>query len=209
MTCVWIIRPGRAILKASLRILFVGVVFKVSNEYPRYALFPHTKLAPGWVIDVASCFEKHRSQIDTRTAPHKTSDEVLEILRPELEQIGFKVEAGKRQSEKLHRPVLFGESGVPRVKYEIDAYQNSNGVVLEVEAGRSIMGNAIFRDIIQMSLMVDATNAVIAMPQVYRYMSSGKSMTNHAYDDGLGILDAIWSSRRLQLPFEGLLLIGY
>ena len=71
------------------------------------------------------------------------------------------------------------------------------------------MGNAIFRDIIQMSLMVDATNAVIAMPQVYRYMSSGKSMANHAYDDGLGILDAIWSSRRLQLPFEGLLLIGY
>src|SRR5207249_8200453 len=129
-------------------------------------------------------------QIDSRSAPHKTSDEVLAVMRPELEKIGFKVEAGKHQSDKIHRPVLFGESGVPRVKYEIDAYQETNGIVLEVEAGRSIMGNAIFRDIIQMSLMVDATNAVIAMPQVYRYMSSGKSMANHAYDDGLGILDA-------------------
>ncbi len=141
-------------------------------------------MAPNWVVDVVSCFEKCKSQIDTGTAPHKTSDEVLEILRPELEQIGFKVETGKRQSEKLHRPVLFGELGIPRVKYEIDAYQSSNGIVLEMEAGRSILGNAIFRDVIQMSLMVDATNAVIAMPLVYRYASSGKTMTNHAYNDG-------------------------
>ncbi len=166
-------------------------------------------MAPNWVVDVVSCFEKCKSQIDTGTAPHKTSDEVLEILRPELEQIGFKVETGKRQSEKLHRPVLFGELGIPRVKYEIDAYQSSNGIVLEMEAGRSILGNAIFRDVIQMSLMVDATNAVIAMPLVYRYASSGKTMTNHAYNDGLEILDAIWSSNRLRLPFEGLLIVGY
>jgi len=57
--------------------------------------------------------------------------------------------------------------------------------------------------------MVDATNAVIAMPLVYRYASSGKTMTNHAYNDGLEILDAIWSSNRLRLPFEGLLIVGY
>ncbi len=93
-------------------------------------------MAPNWVVDVVSCFEKCKSQIDTGTAPHKTSDEVLEILRPELEQIGFKVETGKRQSEKLHRPVLFGELGIPRVKYEIDAYQSSNGIVLEMVDGR-------------------------------------------------------------------------
>ncbi len=171
--------------------------------------FPRTKRPPPWVTDVLGVFARHRNEIDTEHAPHSTSDEVLAILRSDLETAGFKVESGKRQIEKLHRPVLFGEMGTPHVKYEIDAYQEANRIVLEVEAGRSIMGNAIFRDIIQMSLMVDAENAVIAMPQVYRYKSGGKTMTNRAYGDGFGILDAIWSSSRLRLPFEGMLLIGY
>ena len=171
--------------------------------------FPRTKRPPPWVNAVLGVFERHRNEIDTGNAPHSTSDEVLAILRLDLEQVGFKVESGKHQVEKLHRPVLFGEMGAPHVKYEIDAYQEGNKIVLEVEAGRSIMGNAVFRDIIQMSLMVDAENAVIAMPQVYRYKSGGKTMTNRAYEDGLGILDAVWSSDRLLLPFQGMLLVGY
>jgi hypothetical protein len=181
----------------------------MANAYPRYMFFPRTKTPPAWAEEVLGVFRQHRTEIDTKNARHSTSDEVLAMLRPDLEHIGFKVESGKRQSEKLHRPVLFGEMGSHDVKYEIDAYQEANKIVLEVEAGRAIMGNAIFRDIIQMSLMVDADHAVIAMPQVYSYKSGGKTMTNRAYEDGFGILDAIWSSDRLQLPFKGLLLVGY
>jgi hypothetical protein len=181
----------------------------MKGDYPRFTFFPRTARAPQWVPDVIQVFEHQRERIDTRTASHNTSDEVLAILREHLRKIGFKVESGKRQADKLHRPVLFGEMGVSRVKYEIDAFHETNGIVLEIEAGRSIMGNAIFRDIIQMSLMVDANWAVIAMPLQYRYKSGGKIMTNRAYDDGVGILEAIWSSARLRLPFEGLLLVGY
>src|SRR2546422_343551 len=86
----------------------------------RINLFTRTKKPPEWVTKVVIVFEKARERIDTQSAPHKTSDEVLELLRPDLEAIGFKVESGKRQSDKLHRPVLFGEMGIPRVKYEID-----------------------------------------------------------------------------------------
>jgi hypothetical protein len=46
-------------------------------------------------------------------------------------------------------------------------------IALEVEAGRSTMGNAIYRDIVQMSLLVDVDFAVVAVPVAYRYQSGG------------------------------------
>lgn len=38
------------------------------------------------------------------------------------------------------------------------------------------MGNAIHRDLIQASLMVDANFLVLAVPVEYRYLSKGKQM---------------------------------
>lgn len=152
-------------------------------------------------------FAAARERIDTRKAPHKTSNEVLAVLRPGLEKAGFKVESGPRQDQKLHRPVYFTEFGVPDVRYEVDAVHPEHGVVVEVEAGRSVMGNAIYRDIIRMSLMIDADYAVIAMPVEYRFGKKGT--LNKAYEIGVSALNAIWSSERMRLPFKGMLLIGY
>ncbi len=179
----------------------------MTAEYPRFVYFPRTRTPPEWVHDVLGAFESLRSQIDTRKAPHKTSNEVLGILRPELEKVGFKVETGSLRAEKLHRPVFFGEMGVPSVRYEIDAFHDEKKIVVEVEAGRSVMGNAIYRDIIRMSLMVDAKYAVIAMPLEYRF--GRKGTLNKAYEIGVDVLGAIWSSERFRLPFEGMLLVGY
>ncbi len=181
----------------------------MAGEYPRYIYFPRPAKPPGWVAEVSKVFADASDAISTEAGVHKTSDEVLAVLRPGLERIGFKVESGKLFGQKLHRPVLFKEMGDPDVSYEIDAYHEGQGILLEIEAGRAIMGNSIYRDIVQMSLMVDARYAIVGMPLAYRYISGGRNMTNLAYRDGKGILDAIWSSGRLRLPFEGMLLIGY
>ena len=69
------------------------------------------------------------------------------------------------------------------------------------------MGNAIYRDIVRMSLMVDARHAIIAVPIEYKY--GKKATVSKAYEIGYDLFDAIWASDRLELPFEGLLLIGY
>lgn len=45
-----------------------------------------------------------------------TSDEVLRVLRPQLETLGFQVEAGKNRYEKIERPVFYGENGVPALE---------------------------------------------------------------------------------------------
>ena len=51
-----------------------------------------------------------------------TSDEVLSVLRCELEHVGFDVETGKRADQKIKRPVFFGENAQPDLQYEVDAW---------------------------------------------------------------------------------------
>lgn len=159
--------------------------------------------------DIVEVFERHKGEIDTTAGNWAISDKVLERLRPDLEAIGFHVERGKRKAEKLHRPVFFGEQGVPSMTYEIDAYHDEHGILLEVEAGRATQGNAIYRDLIQMSLMVEGRFAAIALPLDYRFGSGEKKTLAHPYRLSKNLLDAVWNSSRLELPFEGMVLIGY
>jgi hypothetical protein len=164
---------------------------------------------PSWAFDITDIFKQHRDQVDTTIGNKNKSDEILEILRQDLEQHGFEVESGKKKADKIHRPVSFGEQGKVDLKYEIDAYHTENSIAMEIEAGRATLGNAIYRDITQMSLMVDVEYAVIAVSQIYRYKQSGKEMESKDYQKCLSILQAIYLSNNLELPFKGILLIGY
>jgi hypothetical protein len=136
------------------------------------------------------------------------SDLVLEVIADDLEgTLGFEVERGKKVAGKLHRPVFFGDRGTFLRAYEIDAFHKDLGIALEVEAGRATMGNAIYRDLIQASLMVDARFLALAVPLEYRY---GQKLTKEpSYAKAYSVVEAIYGSKRLALPFEGLLLIGY
>ena len=69
------------------------------------------------------------------------------------------------------------------------------------------MGNAIYRDLIQGSLMVDARFLALAVPLEYRY---GARLTREpSFAKTYSVVEAIYGSPRLALPFDGLLLIGY
>ena len=111
----------------------------------------------------------------------------------------------KKKAEKITRPVLFGEQGKPIVYYEVDAFNQEFGVVIEVEAGRGAANNADYRDLIRASLMVDAKVLVLAMMLSYK---SGKTVIK-SYERTWNSLDAIFKSERLVLPLDGVLLIGY
>jgi hypothetical protein len=87
----------------------------------RYQCYPKTERPPHFIEAVVNVFRTHEHAIST-TARDKglTSDEVLEILRADLAKIGFEVEQGKRNQDKILRPVLFGENGQPTLQYEVD-----------------------------------------------------------------------------------------
>jgi hypothetical protein len=158
-----------------------------------------------FVGGVADC----RVQIESRSVESLTSDKVLGLLRPGLLKLGYEVESGKHQTEKIRRPVLFGDRGAVRVAYEVDAVHDELGVLVEVEAGRGARGNAIYRDIVRASLIVDARYLALGVMQEYRHKSGGKAVTVGSYAEAKNQLDAVYNSGRLRLPFEGVLLFGY
>jgi hypothetical protein len=134
---------------------------------------------------------------------------VLAKLRVGLEGIGFSVERGKRAVERIRLPVLFGEQGTPRVTYEVDGFHDELGIALAVAAGRAWMGNALYRDLIRASLVVDANYLALGVMNGCRYQSGGRTQINHSYAETKDMLDAVYANGRLQLPFKGLLLFGY
>ena len=87
--------------------------------------------------------------------------------------------------------------------YEIDAFEPNNGIALEVEAGRATMGNAIYRDLIQASHMLDARFLVLAVPAEYRYKSGSRTAREPSYAKTYSFVEAIYGSPRLQLAVRG------
>lgn len=115
----------------------------------------------------------------------------------------------KKKGGKLPRPVFFGDQGKIVRNYEIDAFNSEHGIALEAEAGRATMGNAIYRDLIQGALMVDARFLVLGVPVEYRYRTGGRTTKEPSYVKTYSVVEAIYGSPRLNFPFEGLLLVGY
>ena len=179
-------------------------------SYPSWSYFPRNARPPSWAVDLVELVEACRPTLDTGPVPaaaadRLTSDVVLAVLRPGMEGLGYTVESGKLAHQRIKRPVLFGDYGRPSVSYEIDAFHDELGIAVEVEAGRGAMGNADYRDIIRMSLLLDARFMVLMLPLVYRY---GRTQTS-AFERTRDQLSAIYASDRLRLPFDGTLLIGY
>jgi hypothetical protein len=182
------------------------------STYPLWRFFPAFRPPPPWVAALISIFEVNRSKIDSLVVHEKRmeSDDVLRVLADDLEtDMGFAVERGKKKMGKLPRPVFFGDEGSYLRTYEIDAFHADYGIALEVEAGRATMGNAIYRDLIQGSLIVDARFLALAVPVEYRYKSGTREAKEPSYAKTYSVVEAIYGSQRLDLPFEGLLLVGY
>jgi len=179
-------------------------------SYPAWSYYPRNVKPLGWAVsfvDVVRSAELTISTVDQKTG--LDSDAVLAALSPGLIKLGYAVESGKTKAAKIHRPVLFGEGGIPSVNYEIDAFHDELGIAVEVEAGRGAAGNADYRDIVRTSLILDARYMALLLPVRYRTTSGGRDHAIHAYERTRNQLDAIYASMRLQLPFEGVLLVGY
>lgn len=178
--------------------------------FPRWKYFPVTDEPAAWAVDLLEVVRAARPSIDTASiGPGLTSDTVLAFLRPGLEGLGYTVESGKLASQKIKRPVLFGSEGTWVVEYEVDAVHDGLGVVVEVEAGRGARSNAVYRDLIRASLIVNADYLALGVMDTYRHQSGGREIVVESYDAAERQLDAIYASGRLRLPFKGLLLFGY
>lgn len=150
-------------------------------------------------------FQRHEDGISTRDRDKGlVSDKVLARLRPDLLDLEFEVESGKQKGQKIDRPVLFGENGKPALRYNVDAWHDVWRAGLEIEAGRAVMGNAVYRDLIQALVMVNMEHLILAVPNLYRY----KGGVSEDYTHTVGVADALYGHSRVQMPFS-LCVIGY
>lgn len=166
----------------------------------RYQFFPRSRGVTNEIQEVINCFKMAEEMIDSACNELK-SNEVLEKVRPFLEQQRFVVETGKSRGAKIDVPVLFGNDNRIDKSFYADALSHDGRIVIEVEAGRATENNQFLKDIFEASMMFDVEYLVLAVRNVYR--------THADFDIVYNFLETLYISNRLHLPLKGVLLIGY
>lgn len=172
-----------------------------------YYCYPSTQQPPELAREIADVFRNHESAISTlelSQGDSLKSDEVLEKVRPELEDVGFEVESGSRKEDRVRRAVTFGESGEPNRSHDVDGYHEGEKCVLEVEAGRAWDSNHAHRNLVRAMTMPDVELLAMAVPRKYKHTNS----TTKAFEKSKETAEALYGNGRVDLPF-GLILLGY
>ena len=166
----------------------------------RHQFFPVNKKTPEHLVSVIKVFNEYEDKINSHK--HKLdSNTVLEILRKNLEGVGFRIETGKKKNEKIKIPVLFGENGRIIKSFDVDGYHEEFKTVLEVEAGRAVMNNQFLKDFFEACIMVNVDYCVIAVRDTY--------LKQKDFEKVKDFFDSMYASGRMNIPLKGLLIVGY
>ena len=163
--------------------------------------FPKSRRPTELERAVVKVFSDVSAQIDSSDHSPQRSDEVLLAVAPGLRKAGFRVEASKKQVDKVSVPVLFGRNGKPEKSFDADAHHIDGGFVVEVEAGRAVDNNQFLKDLFQACMMDDVRYLALAVRNEYR---AGKD-----FETLCRFFETLYASRRLDLPLKGILVIGY
>jgi hypothetical protein len=166
----------------------------------QWQYFPKSRVAPPIADTVVAAFESVATAIDSSLYTLE-SNLVLQALAPSLISSGFKVESSKAKADKVKVPVLFGRNGRVEKSFDADAYHPEQGFVLEVEAGRGVVNNQFLKDLFQACMMHDVQYLGIAVRNIYRQSPDFEKVNR--------FFDTMYASTRLQLPLQGILVIGY
>lgn len=165
-----------------------------------FQLFPRSVAISDELKSIIDCFEDVYTDISS-DFNDKKSNEVLAILKPGLEGLGFSVEKGKSDSDKINVPVLFGVNSNVDKSFYADALSDNGKIVIEVEAGRATENNQFLKDIFQASMMYNVEYLVLAVRNQYR--------KHFDFERVYTFLETLYISNRIKLPLKGIMLIGY
>lgn len=166
----------------------------------QYQFYPRSIGVSTEIKNLIDVFKSVEDKIDSGTTTLKSND-VLRILQPHLEEIGFIVEKGKGKNDKIDVPVLFGRNNSIDKLFYADALSTDGRIVIEVEAGRATENNQFLKDIFEACMMCGVEYLVLAVRNTYRA---------HADFDIVSVfLETMYISNRIHLPLTGILLIGY
>lgn len=162
--------------------------------------FPKNRPLDNVSAQVVKVFEKNFTEIDSYTHELQ-SDKVLSIVRPKLEQLGFRVEKSKKNEDLVAVPVLYGINGKIEKSFEADGYLAEAGYVIEVEAGRAVLNYQFLKDFFEACTMVGVDKLCIAVRNKYSKFNDFERVCK--------FFESMYASNRLGIPLSGLLIIGY
>lgn len=166
----------------------------------QWQYFPKSIDASPFLKEIVDCFESIEVKIDSNKFGLRSND-VVDIVRPRLEDIGFKVETGKKLHEKIRVPVLFGLNGKLEKSFEADAYHENEKTVLEIEAGRAYVNYQFLKDLFEACMMYNVEYLVIVVRNIYKKSKD--------FNKIITFFETLYTSKRLSLPLKGILIIGY
>lgn len=187
----------------------MNVKSQIGNDMTSWIYYPRNRKCPEHLVDIVDVFKSCENEISSTSDNSKgrVSNEVLGYVSPGLRDLGYQVEVegpgGKKK--KIKRPVLFGKDGSISVYYEVDAYNDETKTLIEVEAGRATDNNQWLKDLMEAFLIYDARYLVIAVKLKYTKTNKIKEDFKEVCD----FMEAIYSSDRIKVPLEGILIIGY
>ena len=177
--------------------------------WPQWMYYPPRSRPPAWVPEFIAAVAAVRERLDSADVYALTSDVVLSHLAPGLTALGYNIEARDRDDDWICRPVLFGPQGTQRVAFQVDGIHDGLGIVVDIEAGRGAPNNAVYRNLIRASLIVDARFLALGVIAGDRHMTGRPEMHMEGFAEAAALLDFVYASGRLVLPLEGMLLFGY
>jgi hypothetical protein len=166
----------------------------------QYQFFPRSRGLTDEMRQIVDCFNVVNDRISSESND-LVSNDVLAVLRPHLEQIGFTVETGKSKDAKIDVPVLFGVDNRIDKFFYADALSKDGRIVIEVEAGRAVVNNQFLKDIFEACMMFEVEYLILAVRNLY--------LSSKDFEKCYNFLETLYISNRLQLPLKGILLIGY
>jgi hypothetical protein len=170
-----------------------------------WRLFPMSMPPPQLSYDLAGVFDAAYADIST-PAHQLNSNSVLAIVRPGLEAIGFQVEVPGK-SGKIPIPVLFGERGRPQKSFSVDAWDASQGAVVEIEARIAVDARKIYQDLFEIAAMPQVRFACIAV--MNEYLPGRRKTPLRDYERTSRILEALYASDKFVLSLDAIMLVGY
>lgn len=170
----------------------------------QYQYFPKSERMPDHLIDLIDIFSKKDELISSFHNQLK-SDEVLNVLAPEMEKLGYLVEKGKSAKYKIRIPVLYGRNNTIEKAFEVDGFHKITGTVVEIEAGRGVMNHQFLKDLFEAIVMQEINYLVIAIRNIYEYSNT----QSEDFEKVLEFIDVLYTSNRINLPLKGILIIGY
>jgi hypothetical protein len=169
-----------------------------------WAYFPRSSKPTQKALEVVDAFRRVHAIVDSA---HQTmpSNEVLSHVAPLLAELGFRTEVGKKRSEKVYVPVLYGNNGSVAKAFEADAHHIEEGFVVEVEAGRAVVNNQFLKDLFQACMMDKVDYLGIAVRNSYE----AAGVRNPDFERVVTFFDTLYASDRIKLPLKGILILGY